>query len=191
MNQIGDFLFMDDEPQKADVIFVPGNGYVQMSLLAASLWKEGYAPYILPSGRYSVVQGSFTGPLEQQEKYSGSFETEWEFLRSILLREGVADSAILREDRATFTYENAIYSRQVTDRAGIDVKKAILCCRNIHGRRCKMYYQLLYPDTQFYVCPCDVEGITRSNWQDSEEGIEAVMGEVQRIIKQFSLMMKR
>ena len=37
-----------------------------------------------------------------------------------------------------------------------------------------MYYQMLYPDTKFYVCADCPDGITRENWKDTEEGIRAV-----------------
>ena len=54
-----------------------------------------------------------------------------------------------------------------------------------------MYYQILYPDTEFFVCPSCVDGITRENWRESEVGVEAVTGEITRIIKQFTLMLQR
>lgn len=189
LKEIEDFIFVEDAPEKSDVIFIPGNGYPHMAEQAAELYKEGYAPYVLPSGKYSVTNGCFSGVLAKREKYEGVFETEWEFLRTVLLKNQVPDTAILREDQATFTYENAMYSRQVTDREGLAVKKAILCCKACHGRRCKMYYEHAYPGTKFFVCTSDVDGITKENWNCTEEGVQSVMGELQRIIRQFSLMM--
>ena len=189
LDQISDFIFVEDEPKKADVIFVPGNGYPQMAERAAELYREGYAPYVLPSGRFSTVTGVFSGVLAKKERYPGEFLTEWEFLETVLVKNGVPKEAILREDYATFTYENAIYSRQVTDKAGICVKKAILCCKTYHTRRSLVYYQLLYPETEFRVCPSCTDGITRENWKETEEGVEAVTGEISRIIRQFSLML--
>ena len=35
LKQIEDFMFIEDKPEKADVIFVPGNGYPQMAEKAA------------------------------------------------------------------------------------------------------------------------------------------------------------
>ena len=63
-------------------------------------------------------------------------------LKNVLLKNGVPEEAILMENQATFTYENAIFSRQVTDLHKIQVKKAILCCKTYHARRSLMYYQL-------------------------------------------------
>ena len=99
LNYFTDYIFVKDEPQKADVIFVPGNGYPQMAAHAAELWKEGFAPYVLPSGRYSTVLGHFAGVQDL---------AEWEFLRTVLQKNGVPEKAILREDKATYTYENAL-----------------------------------------------------------------------------------
>lgn len=191
LKQTEDFIFIDDKPEKADVIFVPGNGYPQMAEKAAELYRRGLAPRVLPSGRYSVTVGKFAGVLDREEYYNGDYETEWDFLKDVLIKNGVPEKAILREDQATFTYENAIYSRQVTDREHLDIKKAILCCKSFHARRALMYYKLLYPDTEFFVIPCCVDSINKDNWSETNEGIDEVMGEITRIIKQFSLMLKK
>ena len=189
LNYFTDYIFVKDEQQKADVIFVPGNGYPQMAAHAAELWKEGFAPYVLPSGRYSTVLGHFAGVQDLAEQYGGNYETEWEFLRTVLQKNGVPEKAILREDKATYTYENALRSREVTDAAGIEVKKAILCCRNLHARRCILYYQLVYPETEFFVCPSDIE-FTRENWHTKGEWIDQVLGEMERCGGQFHKILR-
>ena len=51
---ISDFIFVEDTPQKADVIFVPGGNYPDAAVHAAALYRQGFAPYILPSGKYSI-----------------------------------------------------------------------------------------------------------------------------------------
>lgn len=89
LDQISDFIFVEDKPERADIIFVPGNGFPQMSIEAARLWKEGMAPWILPSGKYSIGKGAFTGVQAMKEKYQGPYQTEWEFMKDVLLKEGV------------------------------------------------------------------------------------------------------
>ena len=158
LNYFTDYIFVKDEPQKADVIFVPGNGYPQMAAHAAELWKEGFAPYVLPSGRYSTVLGHFAGVQDLAEQYGGNYET-------------------------------ALRSREVTDAAVIEVKKAILCCRNLHARRCILYYQLVYPETEFFVCPSDIE-FTRENWHTKGEWIDQVLGEMERCGGQFHKILR-
>ena len=171
------FIFAENKPEKADIIFVPGNGYSQMAERAAQLYAKKYAPFVLPSGKYSISAGRFGGVLTGQKRYNGEYQTEWEFLKDVLMKNGVPADAVLKEDRATFTWENAKFSRKVTDQAGINIRKAIICCKNYHARRALMYYQRAYPDTEFRVCPCCVDGITRDNWIESERGIKEVLAE--------------
>lgn len=83
LDQISDFIFVEDKPERADIIFVPGNGFPQMSIEAARLWKEGMAPWILPSGKYSIGKGAFTGVQAMKEKYQGPYQTEWEFMKDV------------------------------------------------------------------------------------------------------------
>ena len=140
---ITDFIFVEHQPGTADIIFVPGGNYPEAALHAAELYHQGWAPWILPSGKYSILQGYFPG--EQ--------ETEWEYLRDILVKAGVPETAVIKENNATFTYENAIESRKVTDALGMTVRTAILSCQAYHARRCLMYYQEQFPETEFLVCP--------------------------------------
>lgn len=185
LNQITEFIFVEDKPEKSDVIFIPGSGFPQLAEEAAKLYHQGLAPYILPSGKYSILNGKFAGVQEKQELYDGEYETEWEFLKEALKKNQVPEEHILRENNATYTYENAIYSRKVTDRLGMEIKKAILCCKPYHARRSLLYYQLLYPETQFYVCPIQDSDVKRDNWYLTEKGIRLVFGEVQRVGEQF------
>lgn len=176
LEEMSRFIFLEDVPQKADVILIPGSNQGALADTAAKLWREGWAPYVLPSGKYSKITGKFAGE---------GFETEWEYLADRLLQQGVPKEAILREDRATYTYENAIFSREVTDAAGIEVKTAIICCQAYHARRCKLYYQVCFPDTKFLMCPTVTHGITKDNWFESEDGRKRVLGEIERCGSQF------
>ncbi len=185
LNQITEFIFVEDKAEKSDMIFIPGSGFPQLAEEAAKLYHQGLAPYILPSGKYSILNGKFAGVQEKQELYDGEYETEWEFLKEALKKNQVPEEHILRENNATYTYENAIYSRKVTDRLGMEIKKAILCCKPYHARRSLLYYQLLYPETQFYVCPIQDSDVKRDNWYLTEKGIRLVFGEVQRVGEQF------
>ncbi len=178
---ITDFVFIEDEPDFADIIFVPGGNYPDAALYAAKLYQEGWASYVLPSGRYSIANGRFERP---------GFETEWEYLKDVLTGAGVPERAVLKEDRATYTYENAIYSRKRTDAVGIVVERAILCCQAFHARRSLMYYQEQFPQTRFLVCPVVTRGISRDTWYRTEQGIDTVLGEVERCGAQFHEIMR-
>lgn len=190
LDQITEFVFAEHRLEQADIIFIPGSGHPQLAEEAARLYHQGWAPWILPSGRYSITTGKFSGVLDKQECYQGSYETEWDFLSQVLQEKGVPGTAILKEDRATYTYENAIYSRQVTDGMGLEIKKAILCSKPYHARRCLLYYQLLYPDTRFMVYPIKDSKIQRDNWFLTEEGTRLVFGELERMGTQFHEIMR-
>ena len=56
-----DFIFTENVPENADIIFVPGGGYGEIAENAAKLYHKGYAPLILVSGKYSITDGYFSG----------------------------------------------------------------------------------------------------------------------------------
>lgn len=182
---ITDFIFVEDKPRRSDIIFVPGGSYPDAAEHAAKLYHAGYAPCVMPSGRYSILRGRFVPPEDDPESY----ETECDYLCGVLRRCGVPEQAILREDQATFTYENAIYSRKRTEELGLRIRKAILCCQAFHARRCLMYYQEQFPDTEFLVCPVVTKGISRDNWYRTRQGIDTVLGEMERCGGQFHEIM--
>ena len=180
-----EFIFAENKPEKSDIIFVPGNGYPQMAEKAAELFKKGMADWILPSGKYSVVNGKFSGVLEKSNVYNKEYGTEWEFLRDVLIKNGVPDQKILKEDQATFTYENAIYSRKVTDGALLSVRTALICCQAYHARRAKLYYQVCFPEARILMIPTVTKGVSRENWYKSEASIDLVLKEVEHCGSQF------
>ena len=192
LKDMTDFIFVSDQPEKADIIFIPGGSYGEICRTAADLWQRGYAPYILPSGRYSKLSGKFSGPSDEDFKLSFtkdtakiSFSTEYDYFHALLRRAGVPESAILKENQATFTYENALLSRKVTDSLGLHIRQAILCPQAYHARRCLLYYKVAFPETEFFVCPTVTRDITRDNWFLDEAKTETVLGEIQRCGSQF------
>ena len=189
-----EFIFVEHQPEKADIIFVPGGNYPDSARYAAQLYKEGWAPYVMPSGKYSIVTGKFVRAEQIQDVGNPEervYETEWDYLQGILIENGVPSEAVLKENEATYTYENAIYSRKKLDEMGMIVKKAILCCQAFHARRCLLYYQEQFPDTVFIVCPVITKGISRDNWYRTEDGIQTVLGEMERCGVQFHEIMKK
>lgn len=185
IKEITSFIFVENKPEKADIIFVPGGSWPEPTERAAMLWKEGYSPYILPSGKYSLSKGYFPGSKTKLEKYNKNYSTEWEFMKDIALSYGVDESSILKEDKAEWTKQNAFNSRAVTDEMNLNIKKAIICCKSFHARRCLMFYSWAYPETKFIVCPVDIEGIDKDNWFKTEAGIDNLMGELSRLGGQF------
>lgn len=185
IREITSFIFVEDKLEKADIIFVPGGSWPEPIEKAAKLWLDGYAPYILPSGKYSMSRGYFPGAMTRGDKHNDVYDTEWEFMKSVALSYGVNESAIIKEDKAEWTKQNAFNSREVTDKYNLKIKKAIICCKAFHSKRCLMFYSWAYPETQFLICPIETQGINKDNWFKSEIGIEKVMGELSRCGGQF------
>lgn len=190
IDDITNFIFLEDKPQKADIIFIPGCAYAELAEHAARLWCSGYSKVILPAGKYSVKRGYFPGPLSKSDKYTGNYKTEWEFLKDVLVQNGIDETAILKEDESENTYENAINSKKITNAHKLNIKKAIICCKTFHARRALMYYQLYYPQTEFIICPTEIQGINKENWFKSDIGIDKVMGELTRCGWQFKDIFK-
>ena len=185
IRDISEFIFMKDEPQKSDVIFIPGTSQSAVMETAARLYYAGYARYVLPSGMYSGKRGRFASEKIDNPRYAGDYATDWAYCRHILMENGVPDAAILREDRSTHTGENAEYSAAVLKELGIRVEKAILCCQAFHARRAFMTYAGFFPDTEILVVPTDTQGITREDWFLQEKSYRRVMSEVYKCGEYF------
>ena len=187
ITDISNFIFVNNEPIKSDIIFIPGGSFPEPSERAANLWLDGFAPLILPSGKYSSAIGRFPGVQTKKELYDGDYETEWDFMKSVLLKFGVDEKAILVESNGgeKGTYDNAFMSKAVTDSLGLTINKAIICCKSFHARRCLMTYQWAYPDTRILVCPVDNRNIRKDNWFYDAFGTDRVMSELQKCGQYF------
>jgi len=185
IEDITKFIFIKDEPEKADIIFIPGSSNWVLAETAARLYKEGKAGKIMPSGMYFYQFGRFMNERVTDERYKGVYRTEAEFLASVLIKNGVPEENVIKEERATNTYENAIFSKELIKEMGIEVKTAILCPQAFHARRAFMTYSHLFPDTEFYVVPTDTQGITAGNWHKTERGIQVVLGELKKCGEYF------
>lgn len=100
IEEFTNMIFLEDQLEKSDIIFIPGSGHAALAHTAARLYHSGLAPLILPSGKYSKLTGYFPGPSDQDEeitppKSSGVWESEWDFLHDVLTLDHVPESAIL------------------------------------------------------------------------------------------------
>lgn len=190
LRDITEFIFLEDLPEKADLIIVPGNTWPQPARRAAALYHEGMAPYIVVSGRYSKGQQTFAGAACEGDCYKGAYMTEADFLTDVLIREGVPETAVLQERKAEFTLENARYIRKLLEEKKMTVKKALICCQAFHARRCRMYFEYVFQDTdvEFLMCPAVTQGISRCSWMESQKGLDTVLGELRRCGEQFAWM---
>ena len=180
IKDITSFIFMSDSLQKSDIILVPGTSKSAIIEKAAQLYCLGYAKYVLPSGMYSSNLGRFASENIDNPRYAGEYSTDFEYCRHILMENGVPECAIIREEHATNSMENAEFSANVLKELGMEVKKAILCCQSFHARRAFMSYSCHFPNTEILVVPTDTQGITQTNWYLHENGYRKVMNELSK-----------
>ena len=179
---ITDFLFIENEPTNADIILVPGSIRPQLIEKAIELYKQGFAPYILPSGGI--------GPKLAKEISSGISNrgSEWEYLQKTALASGIPEKAILREDKALNTFENAALSKEAVQQNNIMIKKAILVCKAHHARRALLTYQSAFSsEIEYVICPVvDDRNIRKDNRFLNQKKINLVMNEIEKIGKYFA-----
>lgn len=190
VKEIGDFIFIEDEPQRCNVIITVGGSFPQIAEKAAELYKSGFAEYVLAGGGVSVKTGVFAGVKDKKDIYSGDYKTECDFYEDVLIKNGVPKSAIVREDKSGHTRANAECAAAVLNEQGISAEKIILVCKRFHARRCLMFFQSYFPETEILIVPADVgdseANVTSDNWHASSYGIKRVMGELARCGDQFT-----
>ncbi len=185
ITDISNYIFVHDEPEKADAIFLPGGTHPVQAEYAAGLYQKGYARWLIPSGGISVKRGKWPGVRDKAEIYNGDYQSDCEFLTDVLVKNGVPADVIVGEERSGHTRDNAFLSRKVMDEKGLKIKTALIVCKAFHARRCLMLYQMAFPEVTFRVCPVHCYNITKDNWFKTEQGVDRVLGELTRCGNQF------
>ncbi|WP_238652132.1 YdcF family protein [Paenibacillus piscarius] len=118
----GRFLPLSEAPKQADVIIVlsGGAGRVEQGV---KLYEEGYAPKLLLSNSEEI-----TGPAGD--------------MRETALSLGIPEGAILTEDAAESTYQNAQLTLPMMKQHGF--KSAIVVSSDFHMRRVKFIFNHVY-----------------------------------------------
>ncbi|ULO09986.1 YdcF family protein [Paenibacillus sp. 19GGS1-52] len=106
-------------------------------ILGMSMWGDEPSPGLqerLDYGLKLYQAGKFshiivTGGLDQADLQY----TEAQGMRNYLVKQGVPDSAIYMENKATSTYENLLFSKEIMNREGLST--AIIITHTYHGRR--------------------------------------------------------
>jgi uncharacterized SAM-binding protein YcdF (DUF218 family) len=171
---ITDFIFMEGPTDPAamdpaDVILVPGGSAPAQIQRAVALYRAGIAPWILPSG----------GGNPRLDRWP----SEWAYYRHFAVAAGVPADAILKEDRAANTLENARFSWEALRTRGIAVERAVLVTKAHHARRALLTYQAVFPSPiTFVISPIiDYRDIRRDNWFRDPRKRRYVFDELRKI----------
>lgn len=186
ITDISNYIFVCDEPEKSDAIFLPGCSHPEQPEYAAKLYHKGYAKWFIPSGGVSIKRNKWPGVRSKADVYSGNYQSDCDFFTDVLIKNGVPSDAIIGEDKSGHTRDNAFLSRKAVDEKGAEINTALIVCKAFHARRCLMLYQMAFPEVSIKVCPVNCYNITKENWFESEQGIDRVLGELARCGNQFT-----
>jgi uncharacterized SAM-binding protein YcdF (DUF218 family) len=158
---------VNDPPAKADAIVVLGGGIKYRPAAAAKLYREGYAPKVLTT---DVA----LRPSEQK----GLKVPERDLTRTILLQEGVPESAIERVGHAVRnTYQESL---AVEDWAGAHNATRLLITTEIfHTRRVKWLFRKRFKNagTEIRLVPVQPVEYAATNWWQVKPGLISFQNE--------------
>ena len=169
-----DFMHMNQEPERADVIVGFGCYDEDSPRRCAELFCRGFAPWVCFSGGL----GRNTSSL-----WSGS---EAERFAAIAIGEGVPEDRIILEKKSTNSAENLLFTPKILAEAGVRAEKIIAVHKPYMERRLWAAMQVYWPGVRaLYTSPqvrleehiahAERVGMTR------KRVIETIVGDVQRM----------
>lgn len=138
------------------------------------MWHDGWAPKIIFSGsRGALTRDSHT-------------ENEADVYKKIAIENGVNQSAILVENKATNTGENVTLASRLLKQCGIDTKTIILVGKPYMLRRHYATFLKQWPYKQVPKIICSaidlsMDGYTRNSYISLEYMTNIMVGDLQRI----------
>lgn len=161
---LGKFLIVSDELEKADAIVVFSGDNGPRTEEAVRLLKEGYGDYLLLSGGkvYDYV-------------------TMASLMKEHAIKLGIDEDKILVEDKASSTYENAIFSKEIIEDHNFD--SIILVTSEYHTRRTKLTMEKVLKDLDVKVMMAySKEEEFNTNWWTSGESILITISEYLKLL---------
>lgn len=131
----GRLLVLDEPPRKADVIVVLGGDSGERVRQASSLYRTGYAPYMIVSG------GQLYGDITQAG-----------VMKDHAVALGVPSDKIILENHAESTYDNAAFSRRIMENHGFS--SALVVSSNYHMKRVKFIFQKAFKNSGITLTYC-------------------------------------
>ncbi len=174
LQMMEDAVFVDPDPQPADLLFVFGHSLEVIWDNVADLYHQKFAPLILVSGRH---------PLD----WPADAPIEAHVIRDVLLQNNVPADCILVEDQSTNTWENVVNSKKLLAQKGIRPASILFVTKSYHSGRCRKLLQKHFPGVTLHCAhiPTLHKGIpvTKENWREQKVTRELVAGEYARIKK--------
>ena len=169
-----DFMHMNQEVEKADVIVGFGCYDEDIPRRCADLYLAGYAPYVC-----------FSGGLGRNTSELWS-KSEAERFAAIAIQCGVTEDRIILENQSTNSAENLLFTPKVLAQAGVRAEKIIAVHKPYMERRLWAAMQVYWPNVhavytspqvtlEEHIAHAQAVGMT-------EKGvIETIVGDIQRM----------
>lgn len=123
---VGEWLVVNQSPRPSDVIIVLGGGPPERVQKAVTLFRDGYAPWLLMSG--GAVYRSHESQAAMMAKQAEGL--------------GVPARAIILESRSQTTYQNARFTERIL--AARHFRSAIVVSSDYHMRRVMLVFTAAY-----------------------------------------------
>lgn len=148
----GHWLVIDQPPRKSDVIIVL-SGDPARTQMGIELYRMGYAPYLLFTSSDSSMEARAVG-------------------------QGVPARAIILEERADSTYENALYSKTLMEQHGLH--SALVVSSDYHMLRARLTFLSIFKNTGVALTLTSIRDPrfdAGGNWWTSSRNIRHVLRE--------------
>jgi uncharacterized SAM-binding protein YcdF (DUF218 family) len=160
LNAVADYLIVNDNLEKADIIIVLGGNPFDRATAAAVLFHKGFAPEVLTTSEL-IPEGFRLLKVNL---------TESEAMKKWLMELKVPEGAITAIKKSTSTYEDALVAKEYTSKNGI--KSAIIVSSPYHMRRVKMTFNRLFKDTEMkllYYPAMNADFSTKGWWKREKD----------------------
>ena len=168
LDNLYDYLSESDKPEKGDLIFVFGSKNTFRIETAIRLYKEGFAPKILISGRCPIYE------IDKKNK------TEAETLAEFAEQNGVLKEDLILEKTAISLPDNVKASLNLLEKINISHRKIILINSPFCQRRGFVHFNKFSKnETSFVRVNSDKTSpkFSKNGWYKDEEGIGVILRE--------------
>ena len=175
---IGEYLVLEDQTQKADVIVVLGGSAVVRALAAAERYKEGLAPLVYAS-RGFMARADLVQDIDLRD--TGN----WGLTLRILKEKGVPEEAVYM-DQPFVSSTIAEARRMKTFMEDRDFSSLILITSAFHSRRAaKTFARILGPDYKIISLPSRYDPFNAEHWWRDRSSAKMVVLEYQKMLFMF------
>ena len=168
---IWDFLKINQDITKSDLILVLGNSDIRTVDKAVELYKKNYANKIIITGGLGRISSDLFD------------EPEAVVFKNIAVQKGVKDLDIEIESNSTNTFDNFRFTKKMIDDSKVNVKSIIIVTKPYMEKRAYLMAKEIFHNTNLAVTSPDIEFSNYPNQiLNKDFVINMLVGEVQRLI---------